>query len=479
MYKYKKLSTFLVIFGIGLFALVLSIPQAFAEDNYFFRIDTELDVPAFFGSSGPTITWKCNGTGQGIVTDNTASESVQALDAIIKVASTSVENNASHAGCDASEAITATASFDGWLSRTVTGTVSAVGSNITFTMRASADYTIVVNGVTDELSNTLTLNGTTASATYSGTVASQSYSGGKRYIAGSTSGGTVKGGANGYVNRTSSALTISATASQSVDFGTTDNSTLNESGLSFGHKITVNESGGGSITKGTVLAGDSSGTTCTAGTGSNAGNWFCAVPLANTATTATFRHDDWESATATYTDRTTGSDAQNTATINAFRKPPTGTYYPLSTLTPTPSPSLTPTPSPTPELTPIPTPTPEPQTIEGKMALIRAKILELQARLAELLGQKNLPTPPVQAPPAYGLFNFTRALHSGIRGEDVKALQDYLKSSGHLGSDVESTGYFGQLTKEAVSSWQRDNGVSPAEGYFGFRSQLKYQGLTK
>ena len=473
---YKKLSNFLILFGIGLFTLVWSIPQAFAEDNYFFRIDTELDVP-LDTTGGATVTFKCNGSGQGIITDNTASESVQALDGIIKMASTSVENNTTHADCDGGDAITATLSFDGWLSKTVTGTVSSVGSNVTFTVRASMDYTITVNGVTDELDTAITLNGTTASATYSGTVASQSYSGGKRYIAGSTSGGTVKGGANGYVNRISSALTVSATASQSVDFGTTDDSSLDESGLSFGHKITVNESGGGSITNGTVTAGDTSGTNCTAGTGSNAGKWYCAIPLANTATTATFRHDDWESATATYTDRSAGSDAQNTATINAFKKPPTGTYYPPSTSTPSPSPS--PTPSPTPELTPVPIPTPELQTVEQKMALIREKILELQTRLAELLGQKNLPTPPVQAPPAYGLFNFTRALHSGIRGDDVRALQDYLKTTGHLGSDVESTGYFGQLTKEAVAAWQRENGVSPAEGYFGFRSQLKYRALIQ
>ena len=480
---YKKLSNFLLLFWIFLFTLVWSIPQAFAEDSYFFRVDTEIDVPAYYGTSGATVTFKCDGTGQGIITDNTASESTQSLNGIIQMASTSAENGTARADCDAGEAITATLSFDGWLSKTVTGTVSSVGSNITFTMRASMDYTILVNGVTDELSNALTLNGTTASATYSGTVASQSYSGGKRYIAGSTSGGTVKGGANGYVNRTSSALTISATASQSVDFGTTDDSSLDESGLSFGHKITVNESGGGSITSGTVTAGDSSGTNCTAGTGTNAGKWYCAVPLANTATTATFRHDDWESATATYTDRTAGSDAQNTATINAFKKPPVGTYYPPSTPTPTPSPapSLTPTPSPTPQLTPTLTPTPELQTVEQKMASIRDKIAELQSRLAELLKQEGLPQvvpAPVQVPQS-AKFEFAKALHSGVRGDDVRALQDYLKSTGHLSSDVESTGYFGQLTKAAVAAWQRDNGVSPAEGYFGFRSQLKYRALTQ
>lgn len=360
--KFLTLKTVAVI----LLVVFLVASNAFAADFYFFRIDTELDVPAYYGSSGATVTYKCNGTGQGIVTDNTASESTQLLDGIIKIASTSVENDASHAGCNAGESITATASFSGWFSRTVTGTVSSAGTNTTFTTIASMDYTILVNGIADELGSGLTLNGTTASATYSGTVASQSYSGGKRYIAATTSGGTVKGGADGYVNRTSSALTVSSAASQSVDFGTTDSSTLNESGLLFSTKVTVNGTtrfgeAHNNVSGATVTAGNSNSVSCT---DNSDGKYYCAVPLAHTGVTAqaSVIPHGLEDASCTYTDRTTGGDTQSTCTVAAIEQGASGSDTPASTptplLTPTSIPSTTPTPVTSPEVTPSPLPLP-------------------------------------------------------------------------------------------------------------------------
>lgn len=350
------------VFTIVFVSFVLISSDASAEDFYFFRIDTEIDVPAYFGSSGATVTWRCNGTGYGIVTDGTASESTNLLDGIIKVASTSAENNASHAGCDGGEAITATASFSGWVNELWSDTVSAVGPNVTFTTRASMDYTIVINGIVDELGSTLTLNGTTASATYSSTVASQSYSGGKRYVAASASGGTVTGGADGYVNRTSSALTVSSTASQSVDFGTTDNSTLNESGLLFGVKATLNGTNRHSvavnnITGATVKAGNNAATSCT---DNSDGKYYCAIPLSHTGTTAqaTSIPQGFSDANCAYTDRTTGGDAQSTCTIAATEPNAGGGGTPISAPTPTP----TPTPEPTP--TSIPEPTPQVESVK-------------------------------------------------------------------------------------------------------------------
>lgn len=296
----KKFLLLLFVF----FSFAFFVDSASAEDFYFFRIDSELDVPIAIGT-GATARWKCNGTGEGIVTDNTASESTQALDGIVKVASTSVENNASHAGCDGGDSIVGSVSMDGWRYRNFSGTVDSVGSNITFTVRASMDYTILVNGVTNELGNTLTLDGTTASATYSGTVASQSYSGGKKYIAGSTSGGTVKGGADGYVNSVSSALTISSTATQSVDFGTSDNSSLNEGRLSSAYKFTA-PSGA------TVTAGNSFGISCT----ESSGFYYCAVPVSHTAATAKAVKSGCSDTTITYSLRTSGATAQQSGTFS-------------------------------------------------------------------------------------------------------------------------------------------------------------------
>lgn len=55
---------------------------------------------------------------------------------------------------------------------------------------------------------------------------------------------------------------------------------------------------------------------------------------------------------------------------------------------------------------------------------------------------------------------FTRNLTIGSRGEDVACLQRFLKV-------YPSSGFFGALTKQAVSKWQVDNGIVPASGYFG------------
>lgn len=55
-----------------------------------------------------------------------------------------------------------------------------------------------------------------------------------------------------------------------------------------------------------------------------------------------------------------------------------------------------------------------------------------------------------------------RNLTIGSKGEDVKILQKNL--------GVEVTGYFGNLTKKAVISWQKQNNLS-ATGYFGVMSR--------
>ena len=63
--------------------------------------------------------------------------------------------------------------------------------------------------------------------------------------------------------------------------------------------------------------------------------------------------------------------------------------------------------------------------------------------------------------------DFNRDLFFGVRGDDVKCLQEYL--------GVINTGFFGNLTQSAVSRWQTDNGVAPTAVYFGSISRKKYQ----
>src|SRR5690606_36234840 len=55
-------------------------------------------------------------------------------------------------------------------------------------------------------------------------------------------------------------------------------------------------------------------------------------------------------------------------------------------------------------------------------------------------------------------YNFTRDLEFSpiidYRDSDVRALQEILKYEGCLPSNVESTGYFGAITKESVGKFQ-------------------------
>lgn len=373
---FGRVFVFIAILAVLFTAFLLLSNTARAADAgeyVFFRVDTELDIPnAKDTSNKVTVRWYCDGaTTFGQITDNTASESTNTLDGIIKVASNSKEMTDSSCTIGASETLRASVSLDGWVEREWTAaSFPGASTSVEFTQRASMDYTIVVNGVDDELGTAITLNGTTASAQYDLGVASQSYSGGKKYIAGTATNGTVKADADGYVSRTSSAIgAINSTTSKSIDFGVETDSDVDESGLNFGHKISVTYSdsqassavSGTNVIAGDVTAGDSLGTSCTKGTGSNVGKWYCPVPLAHTATTASFRHDDLtpDPATATYADRSSETDAQTTATISTSKKSAGGggSSTPFVT-TPTPTPTVSVTPTPIPGVTSSPTPTP-------------------------------------------------------------------------------------------------------------------------
>ncbi|MBI2097097.1 MAG: peptidoglycan-binding protein [Candidatus Sungbacteria bacterium] len=57
-------------------------------------------------------------------------------------------------------------------------------------------------------------------------------------------------------------------------------------------------------------------------------------------------------------------------------------------------------------------------------------------------------------------------LASGTRSVHVKKVQEALKSLGYLASDLETTEYLGPKTKEAITNFQRAQGL-PATGFFG------------
>ena len=108
---------------------------------------------------------------------------------------------------------------------------------------------------------------------------------------------------------------------------------------------------------------------------------------------------------------------------------------------------------------------------------LQAQITALLAQIQALQAQLSTGTP---APTGTTACTFTRSLTIGVKGDDVKCLQQYLNGAGHqvaasgAGSPGSETTFFGSLTQAATAKWQAANTVSPAVGYFGPISRAKY-----
>ena len=68
--------------------------------------------------------------------------------------------------------------------------------------------------------------------------------------------------------------------------------------------------------------------------------------------------------------------------------------------------------------------------------------------------------------PALALASFDTNLSVGARGGGVISLQQFLISRGLLASNL-ATGYFGNLTRQAVKGFQTSQSVAPVSGFFG------------
>ena len=85
------------------------------------------------------------------------------------------------------------------------------------------------------------------------------------------------------------------------------------------------------------------------------------------------------------------------------------------------------------------------------IATLQAQIAALQAQLTALAGGSPVSTG--------AKCMFTRSLTVGARGDDVTCLQNYLTGAGHYSYSGGATGYFGNVTKNAVAAWQAPNGA--------------------
>lgn len=75
-------------------------------------------------------------------------------------------------------------------------------------------------------------------------------------------------------------------------------------------------------------------------------------------------------------------------------------------------------------------------------------------------------------------FVFARDITLGISGNDVSALQQFLIAGGFLKIPA-PTGYFGTLTKSALSGWQASLGIYPSAGFFGPVSRRKINSVSE
>jgi hypothetical protein len=106
------------------------------------------------------------------------------------------------------------------------------------------------------------------------------------------------------------------------------------------------------------------------------------------------------------------------------------------------------------------------QTSQATIDALMAQILALQAQLVALQGGSSAPVSTT----------FTRDLTLGSKGADVTALQQTLVKGGFLSMPAGvAYGYFGSLTKTAVTAWQKSVGVS-GTGYFGPKSRVAIGG---
>lgn len=115
--------------------------------------------------------------------------------------------------------------------------------------------------------------------------------------------------------------------------------------------------------------------------------------------------------------------------------------------------------------------------VQTQIAKLQAQIAELTARLNSLRSMQTDPAGPTvigsSMPAKHRIcYLLSRNLSSGSQGDDVRSLQEFLYENKFL--SVAPTGYFGQMTSDAVKRWQSQEGVS-ALGIFGpmSRERLK------
>lgn len=103
--------------------------------------------------------------------------------------------------------------------------------------------------------------------------------------------------------------------------------------------------------------------------------------------------------------------------------------------------------------------------VQARISDLMAKIAELNQQIRSLQGQAVVTTPSGTTPNAWGVKHrvcsaLDRAIMQGQTNDDVKSVQEFLREEGYL--NAEATGFFGNLTKDALVRWQASQGVIAA-----------------
>ena len=130
--------------------------------------------------------------------------------------------------------------------------------------------------------------------------------------------------------------------------------------------------------------------------------------------------------------------------------------------------------------TPIPSPiTPPPTATANEISSSGTPTTSSVVTATSSSSQNILPKQTRQGttPPHRG-----RDLTGGTNGKDVLALQKFLieQNTGSRARELAqlgATGYFGKLTKTALAEYQKTYRISPAQGYFGWKTKIFLQSL--
>lgn len=122
-------------------------------------------------------------------------------------------------------------------------------------------------------------------------------------------------------------------------------------------------------------------------------------------------------------------------------------------------------------------------TLQAQIQALMVQIKNLQSQVnaasggqvggqSQPVSQLQPPSVPAQsvsiAEAPQNIPSFNRNLFFGIRGDDVRDLQEFLTDQGYYAGPI--SGYYGLLTVQAAKKFQSANGINPT-GYFGPRSR--------